>query len=209
MVSLGMGKLVNGAIQCGYHGLSFDENGVCVHNPQGAPPKTMRVRPYPVIERHSMIWIWMGEASRADPSLIPDLSFQDPETAYVGKGYLHVRASYILEIENILDLSHIEFLHATTLGSSEVSQGDYSWHQEGETIWSQRDIIGEVMTDDLATSMGRAIGEKVDRWLHVRWNAPANLVLFTGVVTHGQPKEEGVENPTAHLFTPETKNSTH
>ena len=209
MVSLGMGTLVDGTIQCGYHGLAFDANGVCVHNPQGAPPKTMQVRPYPVIERHSMVWIWMGDASKADPARIPDFSFQDPDVAYVGKGYLNVRASYELEIENILDLSHIEFLHATTLGSGQVSQGHYSCRQEGETIWSRRDIIGEVMTDELATNMGLVPGQKADRWLNVRWNAPANLALFTGAIAHGRPRAEGIENPTAHLFTPETRNRTH
>lgn len=209
MVSLGRGKLVGEAIQCGYHGLTFDASGVCVHNPQGTPPKTMRVRPYPVVERHSLIWIWMGPAIRADPALIPDLGFQDPEDAYIGKGYLNVRASYELEIENILDLSHIEFLHATTLGSGQVSQGSYSWQQDGETIWSKRDIFGEVMTDELATNMGLVPGEKADRWLHVRWSAPANLVLYSGAVAHGRPREEGTVNPSAHLFTPETKERTH
>ncbi|WP_256573489.1 MULTISPECIES: hypothetical protein [unclassified Pseudomonas] len=55
-----------------------------------------------------MIWIWMGEASMADESLIPDFSCMDPQHFYVAKRYLYARANYMLESDNILDLSHIQ-----------------------------------------------------------------------------------------------------
>ncbi|HUD94715.1 aromatic ring-hydroxylating dioxygenase subunit alpha [Sphingobium sp.] len=206
---LARGKLVGDMVQCGYHGLGFGADGACVHNPFGAPPKNMSLRPYPVVELHSAIWIWMGEADRADPALIPDFGFNDPETAWVGKGYLNVKAGYELEIENILDLSHVQFLHPTTLGSDKVSEGIYTWKQEGDEVWSNRDIHGEMMTPELAEAMGIDPDALADRWINVRWNAPANLAIFAGAVTSGRPKAEGREAPTAHLFTPETATSSH
>lgn len=206
---LARGRLVEGMVQCGYHGLGFGADGACVHNPFGAPPRTMALRSYPIVERHSAIWIWMGDAANADPALIPDFGFNDPATAWVGKGYLNVRAGYELEIENILDLSHVQFLHPTTLGSDKVSDGHYAWRQEGDAVWSNRDIQGEMMTPDLATAMGIEPGSLADRWVHVRWNAPANMAIFAGAVASGRPKDEGRETPTAHLFTPETDRSSH
>jgi vanillate O-demethylase monooxygenase subunit len=206
---LARGKLVENMVQCGYHGLGFAADGACIHSPFGAPPKTMRLRAYPVVERHSAIWIWMGDADRADAALIPDFGFNDPSLAWVGKGYLNVKAGYELEIENILDLSHVQFLHPTTLGSDKVSDGHYAWRQDGDAVWSNRDIHGEMMTAELATAMGLAPGTLADRWVHVRWNAPANMAIFAGAVARGRPKDEGRETPTAHLFTPETAHSSH
>jgi phenylpropionate dioxygenase-like ring-hydroxylating dioxygenase large terminal subunit len=55
------GKLDGDAIQCGYHGLKFNGQGVCVHNPHGAIPKAATVRSYPAVERYSFVWVWMGE----------------------------------------------------------------------------------------------------------------------------------------------------
>lgn len=207
--SLGLGRVENGVLHCGYHGLGFDGTGACVHNPFGEPAKSMRLTTWPVAERHGAIWIWMGDAAAADPALIPDFAFNDPAEAWVGKGYLHVRASYELEIENILDLSHIQFLHATTLGSSEVANGFYEWKQDGAAIWSNRDVSGEIMTDALAEAMGITPGEPADRWIHTRWNAPANLAIFAGAVPTGRPREEGRETPTGHFFTPETDETSH
>ncbi|SFG42765.1 vanillate O-demethylase monooxygenase subunit [Novosphingobium sp. CF614] len=207
--SLAMGRLDNGVLHCAYHGLGFDGGGACVHNPFGAVPKTMRLKTYPVVERHSALWIWMGEADGADPAAIPDFAFNDPAASWVGKGYLNVKASYELEIENILDLSHIQFLHPTTLGSGEVANGTYEWKQDGEFIWSNRTVFGEVMVPELAQAMGVPVGEKADRWINVRWQAPSNLVIFAGAVPAGRPQAEGRETPTAHLFTPETATSSH
>jgi Vanillate O-demethylase oxygenase C-terminal domain len=48
-----------------------------------------------------------------------------------------------------------------------------------------------------------------DRWLEMRWNAPACLALWSGGVRSGEPRASGRELPGAHLFTPETATSTH
>ncbi|WP_404478491.1 Rieske 2Fe-2S domain-containing protein [Novosphingobium sp. BL-52-GroH] len=206
---LARGRVIGDAIQCGYHGLTFDGTGTCIKSPFGSPPKTMSVRAYPVEERYSMIWVWPGDPELADPALVPDFSFQDPDRFYVGQGYLNVKAGYELEIENILDLSHIEFLHADTLGSGKVSTGKYEAKQAGEVVWSNRDVIGEVMTDQLSINMGFEPGTAVDRWIHVKWTAPANMALYSGAVRTGRPKEEGNEFVGAHIFTPETEHSSH
>jgi vanillate O-demethylase monooxygenase subunit len=42
----------------------------------------------------------------------------------------------------------------------------------------------------------------IDRWLHVRWQAPAAMALWAGGVAHGRPPEQGIVSQQAHCFTP-------
>jgi vanillate O-demethylase monooxygenase subunit len=98
---LSKGTLCKDVVRCPYHGLEFDGEGQCTRNPHGngAIPKAAQVRAYPVVEKYSVIWIWMGDAEKADEALIPDFSCMDPQRFYVAKRYLHARANYVLESE--------------------------------------------------------------------------------------------------------------
>lgn len=209
---LSMGRLHDGgaAIECGYHGLRFDARGRCVFNPHGdhSIPQAAVVRAYPVVERHSMLWIWMGEPGRADPATIPSFDFQDPAQNAVGCGYMVVEGHYELEIDNILDLSHIEFLHPL-FSSDAVRRAAVTCTQEGNTVWSKR-----VMTDDhdLPAFLRDAFQVPegpADRWLHVRWDAPAQMALWAGGGPAGQNPALAVVSRQAHCFTPETPQRTH
>lgn len=207
---LSKGKLCGSSVQCAYHGLHFDGAGACTHNPHGDGriPKAAKVKSYPVTEKYSVVWIWMGDAS-ADESLIPNFECMDPSVFYVAKRYLHARANYVLESDNILDLSHIQYLHPSTLGSSDVSQATTSVEQQGNTVWSYRQTISEIMPDFLYEAMGIPHGTLVDRWIDVRWDAPANMLLLAGAVPTGHSRAEGRETHLPHLFTPETESSSH
>jgi vanillate O-demethylase monooxygenase subunit len=207
---LHMGKRVANGVQCPYHGLQFNGSGKCMGNPHGDGkiPAAAGVKRYPVIEKFSTIWIWMGDAA-ADPALIPDFSCMDPEYFYVGQRYLLARANYVLETDNIMDLSHIQYLHPATLGSSAVAQAITSVTQDGDTVFSFRQTSAEIMPDYLYAAMGIPHGRPVDRWIDVRWNAPANMLLDAGAVATGQHRREGKSFPLPHLFTPETESTTH
>lgn len=208
---LSMGKLCDGgaAVQCPYHGLRFDAGGACVHNPHGDGrlPAAARVRRYPVVERFSAIWIWMGDAERADPALIPDFGFNDPEHWAVGTGSMVVEAPYELEIDNILDLSHIEFMHPL-FASDAVRRADVECELDGRTVWCKRFIADDRELPDFLRQAFQVPEGPVDRWLHVRWNAPAVMALWAGGVAHGRPPGQGVVSQQAHCFTPISANRT-
>jgi vanillate O-demethylase monooxygenase subunit len=208
---LHMGKRVSNGVQCPYHGLQFDGAGTCTGNPHGDGriPAAASVRSYPVIEKYSAIWIWMGDPARADEASIPDFACMDPEHAWVGKRYLHARANYVLETDNIMDLSHIQYLHPTTLGSDTVSDAITSVKQDGHTVYSNRQTVAEIMPDYLYTAMGFPHGLPVDRWVDVRWDAPANMLLDAGAVATGGARSDGRSFMLPHLFTPETDRTTH
>lgn len=208
---LSMGSLSDSGLRCRYHGLVFDGAGRCVHNPhaEGMVAREGRLRSYPVVERYSAIWIWMGQPQRADAALIPDFRCMDPEFWHVGKRYLHTRANYQLHNDNILDLSHIEFLHPGTIGTPAVRRAVARSEQRGDTVWSYRQTVGEIMTDFLYQTMALPAGAPVDRWFDVRWDAPGCHLLYTGGVPAGRPRAEGQQTLFPHLFTPETETTTH
>ena len=114
---LSRGKIEGDAVVCAYHGLAFDGSGACLRNPHGPVLRSLAVRSYPVAEAHRALWIWMGDKVRADLPAIPELSFLSaaPETAF-NRGYVHGAGNYQLYVDNILDLSHTDYLHPTTLG---------------------------------------------------------------------------------------------
>ncbi len=205
---LSMGRRVDDALQCAYHGLRFSGDGACVHNPHGPVPKAARVRSYPLQERYSAVWIWMGDADRADAAMLPEFDFLVPEDWFVGTGYMAIDGGYELEIDNILDLSHIEFLHPL-FASEAVSRAEIRCSQDGDTVWSRRLIRGDTPPPFIYQAFNIAPDRRVDRWLDVRWHAPALMALWSGGVEADQPRETGVNVPTAHLFTPETAARTH
>lgn len=210
---LSLGKVVGDSLRCAYHGLEFGGSGMCSRNPHGNGniPRSAQVRRYPVVERWSVLWIWMGDPALADDSLIPEFRSMDPETRFVGKDYLLAKAEYQLETDNILDLSHIEFLHPGTLGSDAVKQAEADVQQEGNSVYSRRLTRNEQLMPSLADRYGIPREQLVDRWLDTRWDAPAVMELWVGVAPAGtpDPRAVGKRVPFAHLFTPETATTTH
>lgn len=208
---LSRGKVKSHTIECPYHGLRFNSAGVCVLNPHGNGiiPKSAVVRTYPTLERHGVIWIWMGASERADPDLLPDFSTTaDAGTYALVPGYLRLEVNYQLAIDNLLDLSHVEFLHPL-IGNAQSSQRTrFEVSQEGNTVLAHNYMPNEPLTV-LNKMMWDTDASVCDRRAHMRWDPPGNMLLDAGVTPCGRPNLEGVSTPSAHLLTPETATSTH
>src|ERR1700732_5048542 len=76
LAPLSLGRHLGDRVECPYHGLQFDGNGRCVHNPHGngVTPRSADIRAFPLVERDTVLWIWMGDPALADPGKIPDCS---------------------------------------------------------------------------------------------------------------------------------------
>lgn len=209
---LSMGRLSDGCISCCYHGLKFNADGECVENPHpsGKIPAAAKVRTYPIIEKHSGVWIWMGE-KQADPSLIPDYSIMDEgSTKYnvARRDHLIMQASYELIIDNLLDCSHTSFVHEGILGTIDMIDAPTEIEQNGTTlnvIRYARDVEPPSMFDMIY----RQDGKNADVWTDFRWDVPSNLLLDVGITAPGRPKEEGTGYYGIHIITPETETTTH
>jgi vanillate O-demethylase monooxygenase subunit len=204
---LSAGVIKNGNVTCGYHGLTFDGSRRCVHNPHGAISGAMKVASFPVVERHTALWIWLGRIEDANASRIPDLSYIDatPETARIA-GYLATGANYELLSDNILDLSHADYLHPTTLGGM-MTSARTSARADGEQVvveWDARDCVPPRAFQGLIPSPQRG-----DIWIQVRWVAPAVMTLATFAAPSGTPRTSQATALTLHNMTPESPGSTH
>ena len=123
--SLAKGKIIgHEAVECPYHGIRFDSSGVCVHNPHGIIPPAARVRSYRAVERHSLLWLWWGNSEEADESLIPDFSCLTSAKYRTLHGTIVTHAHYELVTDNLMDLSHVAFVHAGGIGGDSIQRGE-------------------------------------------------------------------------------------
>lgn len=210
---LSMGKLVDGKVVCAYHGLEFGMDGKCVHNPHpsGKIPKKADVRAYPTHERHSAIWMWMGDPDRADPSLIPDFGKLDPDQLGANvtrRDHFVMKVPYELIIDNLVDISHICFVHEGILGTTEMIKTPTEIHQEGNTFHVTR-YAKDGPPSGMFDMIYRQDGENVDFWTDFRWDAPSCMLLDVGVCPPGGNREDGTGYFAIHCLTPETENTTH
>jgi phenylpropionate dioxygenase-like ring-hydroxylating dioxygenase large terminal subunit len=117
LAPLSLGRREGDDLRCMYHGLKFGPDGRCNEIPgQTAIPARAFVRPYPVVESGSWIWVWMGDAARADVSQIPATVAGNDPGWNMRMGCLDYAANYQLINDNLLDLSHVAFVHEKTLG---------------------------------------------------------------------------------------------
>jgi vanillate O-demethylase monooxygenase subunit len=203
---LHLGRLEGDQVRCGYHGLAFGRTGRCVDNPHG-PTGALAVPSYPLEEKSGLLWIWLGTAEQADPALIPSFDCLDESRWLIGRGYLGGNAHYELMSDNILDLSHIEFLHPS-LGSDAVSRARVEVRQDGESVIATRRMTDELLPPNLAR-VYRSGDQPVNRTMEVSWHAPANLLLDVAIEPAGGSENWRTGSQSLHLFTPESACKTH
>ncbi|MEO8022709.1 aromatic ring-hydroxylating dioxygenase subunit alpha [Polaromonas sp.] len=209
---LSMGRREGDAIRCMYHGLKFEANGRCSEIPgQPAIPAKMCVRTYPVIEQDRWIWIWMGDPALADSALIPPTpTLKHPEWKY-RPGYMHYQADYQLICDNLLDFSHLSYVHEKTLGGSpNIAEVAPSIERIPRGLQVSRDV-----RNTLPAPYHRRLGQfggKVHRKFRYEFMLPAILLLHAQV----KPVETAEDDMTGALqfdscqaLTPETASSTH
>ena len=159
---LSSGEICGSEIQCGYHGIRFNRDGACTYIPGALKiPQGFVTKSFPAVELHGFVWIWMGEKS-ADPSFVPDFhENSDPLWAPV-PGYLNIAGGYQLLVDNLLDLTHVVFVHKTTLASSGVTDTPLEVRVDGNRVLAERIM----MSIDPAPiyRAARGLTGKVDRW---------------------------------------------
>lgn len=210
LAPLSRGKIEQGIVTCGYHGLSFDgATGQCVHNPHGPLISSLTVQAYPVAERHKLLWIWMGDRAHADEGAIPDLSFADAAPVHAfSKGYMRAAADHRLLEDNILDLTHGDYLHSDTLGGGSFTRTRANVEERGDTVFVQWVAKNEKTIPIFKPQMPDP-DMMADMTTDVLWHPSGVMLLNFCLAPAGEPLENGVVTANAHIMTPETATSTH
>lgn len=193
---LSAGTLVDDTIRCTYHGMRFDAAGACVDVPSGGPiPSRMCVRSYPVVEQWRWLWIWTGDPALADPALIPAI-----EPYGFGRAGWHdetsclltVAANWLLPFENLLDASHISFLHHGLIDSGDVASMPFRASQDGNWLH----VVREVPDEPISPLTQKTFGFPSDR-AHRTITADAHVPNLCGIRVELAP----AENPAAVAMT--------
>lgn len=207
------GVLFEDAVSCPYHGLTFDGSGKCVRNPHGDGriPQNAVVKSYPLAEKDTVVWIWMGKPSAADPARIPDFTPINDTQRYARTAgrVSHMPLRWDLMLDNLLDLSHAGFLHLGNLGSEAFSRGKMHVQKEGTRLW-----VNNLYPNGLPAPVFPGTGAcapdlHVDYWVNVRWDPPGFMYFDAGITPTGHDRSEGVELNSIQLLTPESATSTH
>lgn len=111
---LALGKLEGDAIVCGYHGFTFAADGKCIKIPAQGTGSGFRLPVFTLVERGPLVWIWMGDRERCDNDQIPpyeDFGLDQPGWNECAHTRFQVDARAQLLIDNLMDLTHLPFLH--------------------------------------------------------------------------------------------------
>lgn len=210
LLPLSMGCVEGDGIRCGYHGLRLDDSGRAVEMPGQAEPPKLAARAYPVLERYRFVWVWIGDADKADAASLPNLWFcEDPEWAFDGDVY-RVECDYRLLVDNLMDLSHEAFVHPSTIGQAEITEAPIETRLDGEEV-----VVERWMKGVDAPPFWRTFLKKpglVDRWQICRFMLPSAIAIEVGVapVGTGAPqgdRSKGVEGVVVNVMSPATPTS--
>lgn len=213
---LGLGRVEGDALVCGYHGFTFAASGKCVRIPSQDTGAGFVQPTYPLEERGLLVWIWMGQRDLADPALIPpyeDFGLDQPGWATSGGERLELKARCQLLIDNLMDLTHLPFVHHQIPGGDKLLQAKESlserarslrltqvmrnaWTPWHSALWGQEnEVDGDIESHGVTDFYGPEL---------IRTSGP--MVPRQG--GDGEPDYIG-EVYFLHGITPETATSTH
>ena len=223
---LSAGKVTEKGLQCGYHGLTFAPDGHCVEIPsQPEIPSNACVRAFPAREAFGLVWIWPGDAAQASDTPLPgfetgegylagvDFSCLVPSENWgvAGPHRIHVEANYMLTVDNLLDLTHTAFVHATTFDNAGVLDSERTIKAVGEN--QLVDFFGFKNTMSAPLRAGYILDPNVplfDNFLETRWQSPGVMILVHGAVPEGGDREvDGAIVLNTNIITPETSSTCH
>jgi phenylpropionate dioxygenase-like ring-hydroxylating dioxygenase large terminal subunit len=177
---LAHGSLEGDNIRCGYHGLLYARDGRCMEIPmQDKIPPQLRVRAYPLIERAPFLWAWFGAPEAADETLLPHPAWLGAPDWDMYIGYLPIAASYVHMHENLLDLSHLSFLHPKTFGTPEYARAPVELAIKGDDIQVWRHV--ECVLPDIYAVPLQWQGQRARRSSGSHFVAPG-LHVNTGIL---------------------------
>ncbi|RKF21239.1 iron-sulfur protein [Altericroceibacterium spongiae] len=207
---------VNGDdIVCGYHGIAFGPDGRCTHIPsQKVVPGTYKIPTYPLVEHGIWLWIWMGDPEKADPSLLPDLEeigFYTEGTKAEPIFFNEVKCRYQLLNDNLLDLTHLAFLHGTSIGVLENATVPEVVTQDANVLRSRRHIVGAPATPHIQKRFGYT--GAVDQVVGMDFYLPSFHAGFSNHIyaadhpeLAGEPIQRGL---VFHAITPATRTTSY
>lgn len=206
-VPLSKGRRRGDEVECWYHGMRYAASGECVHIPtQSMIPQRACVRTFPAVEKDGFVWLWMGDPSRRDESLIPSHSVCSAPNMAGEMIYCPIACNYLFGIDNLLDVSHVTFVHLKTLVSDAVAETPPDIVVNDKEIIVRRTLRNEKAPPLHAKIMNL---EFIDRVQEVRYWPVGNTRVETIAYPPGRPEGPALRLYTTTIFTPATEKTMH
>lgn len=206
---LSLGCLKGDAVQCGYHGFTFDAAGACIDVPSmQAPLPAARIRSFPVVEQQPFVWIYLGDPERIDDVPPPHrLEWEGDEAFEFVFGRMDIKANYMLLKENVLDLTHFGYVHAKSFGITDwVNPPRLT--MDGDQPGYHQSFIRSPLPPIFAGPLGLPPGTPFNRNNYGKFVSPA---LQAGAVDFIDPETEQVTGRflVTHATTPVDPTNMH
>jgi len=159
------------------------------------------------------VWIWMGDPALADPARIVDFPYHNDAGRWPNKHDVYpIKGAYTLMVDNLMDLTHLGYLHAKTVG------GNPAAHVDAE-MKTSRTPTGLKFTRWMRNSVPppsyvKAAGFKgrVDRVQEFEFVGPSSVLQWTGATDAGTATSDPQRDfrfqfRLFHGLTPETETS--
>jgi vanillate O-demethylase monooxygenase subunit len=212
---LSLGRVIEGKLVCGYHGLEMGCEGKTIAMPGQRVRGFPAIRAYPAVEKYGFVWVWPGDPAQADPAKIHHLEWAvNPDWAY-GGGLYHIACDYRLMIDNLMDLTHETYVHATSIGQKEIDEAAPTTKTEGDEVITSRfmnNIIAPPFWQMALRGNHLPDEEPVDRWQICRFSPPSHVMIEVGVALAGKGGYEAdpkvkASSIVVDFITPETETS--
>ncbi len=212
---LSLGRVCDGKLVCGYHGLEMGCDGKTVAMPGQRVRGFPAIRAYPVLERYGFVWVWPGDPAQASPDKLPALQWADnPEWAY-GGGLYHIGCDYRLMIDNLMDLTHETYVHASSIGQKEIDESPCTTRATADEVITSRFMNGVTAPPFWQTALrmnGLPTDQPVDRWQVCHFTPPSHVMIEVGVALAGHggveaPADKKASAIVVDFITPETDTS--
>lgn len=200
LAPLSLGTLRGDAVECGYHGLTFDCSGKCVSAPGMPRPPSAKVRSFPAAESMGMVWVWMGDPTKADRTQVFHLpEYDDPQFSVVEGDALPVRTNYLNLADNLCDPTHVVYVHKTTLASAGREETRVQNERQGNKVITWRWVIDGPLIP-VFEGLKDFDGANVDRWHYYHYHAPCIAIIDFGSARTGTGAPEGNREDCIQMF---------
>jgi hypothetical protein len=158
---------------------------------------------YPVLERYGHVWGWFGNPQAADPVHLPSLPFLPPNGGlpkYM-TGTVRFDCAAPISLENLIDLTHADFLHANVVGDEKSDSETVEVFHDSETITMVRTCLGKSVAPIMKFFSGIRQPTQTVRQV-IRIYLRSHAAIAYGRFTPGD------DVPLFHPCTPETRDRT-
>lgn len=210
---LSLGRASGDNLMCGYHGLEVGPDGKPAFMPKQRVERFPCVDAYQTVETGGYIFVWPG-SDQPNVEQVPELPWNQPEWEF-GGGSFHIQADFRLMIDNLMDLTHENYVHSSSIGQPEIDEQSVKTRRDGDWVITERYMEAVEAPPFWKLAMrqhGLDTDQLVDRWQVCRFKAPSTIMIDVGVAPTGEggihaPVEKKVHGIVTDFMTPETTSS--